>query len=319
MATIVLDAGHGGADFGATRDGRMEKADNLGLAMAVGRILEARGHRVVYTRQSDISLTPGARATLANNAGANLFVSIHRDGFDNPAANGSTVLVNTYTSAANRACATQMAQRIATAGTFANRGVVGRTDLTVLNATNMPALLLEVGFLSNTGDNTRFDTCTSQIVNAITDGILACLGQGGVTPPPPPPPPPTGVLQGTVSTASGSLNVRATPNAGAAIIGTLPRGSRITILEERNGWYRINFNNREGWVSSSFVNVTPTTGTVTTAGGTLNMRSAPNTTSSIILSIPNGSSVEVIDLVGNFFQIRFGGRTGFAARDFVRL
>ena len=317
MATIVIDAGHGGSDWGATRDGRMEKAEVLGLAMAVGRILEARGNNVIYTRQSDIFLTPGARATLANNQGADLFVSFHRDAFTNPSANGSSVLVHTNTSAANRACATQMAGRIATAGNFANRGVVNRNDLTVLNATNMPAILLEVGFLSNPQDNQRFDTRTSQIVNAIADGVSACLGQGTVTPPTPPQPPTSTNFTGMVTTTSGNLNVRSAPNTGAPVIGSLPNGSTVTILGEQNGWYRINFQGRDGWVSSQFVRLN-VPGTVTTAGGNLNMRSSANATAPIIATIPNGTQIPITGISGDFFQIFFGGRTGWVSRNFVR-
>ena len=52
-ATIVIDAGHGGSDGGATYNGRLEKDDNLRLALAVGELLEQRGYRVAYTRTED--------------------------------------------------------------------------------------------------------------------------------------------------------------------------------------------------------------------------------------------------------------------------
>jgi len=314
MATIVIDAGHGGSDWGATRDGRMEKADNLGMAIAVGRELERRGHRIIYTRVSDIFFTPGERARFANNAGANLFLSMHRDAFTNATANGSSVLVRPNVSATTNACAAQMASRIATAGGFVNRGVVSG-NFTVLTTTNMPALLLEIGFISNAQDNTRFDANFIRIANAIADGAEACLGQGST----PPPPPSSGNLTGTVTTTGGALNVRSAPNTGAAIIGTLPNGTRITILEERNGWYRINMGDREGWISSSFITLAPTTGIVTTAGGNLNMRSAPNSAASIINTIPTGTRINISGISGDFFQTNFGGRTGFVSRGFVRI
>ena len=50
---VILDAGHGGWDPGATYYGRREKADNLRLALEVGRILEQEGVNVVYTRTTD--------------------------------------------------------------------------------------------------------------------------------------------------------------------------------------------------------------------------------------------------------------------------
>lgn len=56
--TIVLDAGHGGANPGATYNGRQEKTDALNLTLAVGRLLENAGVNVVYTRTSDIYDSP---------------------------------------------------------------------------------------------------------------------------------------------------------------------------------------------------------------------------------------------------------------------
>ena len=51
---IVIDAGHGGYDAGATYNGRREKDDTLALALAVGEILEAQGYDVIYTRTDDV-------------------------------------------------------------------------------------------------------------------------------------------------------------------------------------------------------------------------------------------------------------------------
>jgi len=64
MATIVMDAGHGGSDWGATRNGRMEKADNIALTIAIGRELERRGHNVIYTRQTDVFVPLDQRARI---------------------------------------------------------------------------------------------------------------------------------------------------------------------------------------------------------------------------------------------------------------
>ena len=79
MATVILDAGHGGSDSGAVYNGRQEKDDALRLAMAVGRILENEGVNVEYTRTSDVYDTPFQKAMEANNMGGDLFVSIHRN------------------------------------------------------------------------------------------------------------------------------------------------------------------------------------------------------------------------------------------------
>ena len=86
--TVVLDAGHGGANPGAAYNGRQEKDDALRLTLAVGRLLENAGVNVVYTRTSDIFDTPAQKAAKANASGADYFVSIHRN---------SSVYPNQYT------------------------------------------------------------------------------------------------------------------------------------------------------------------------------------------------------------------------------
>ncbi len=79
MALVVIDAGHGGANPGATYKGRQEKDDAIALALAVGRILEQNGVEVYYTRESDIYESPEQKAEEGNAAGADYFVSIHRN------------------------------------------------------------------------------------------------------------------------------------------------------------------------------------------------------------------------------------------------
>ena len=81
---IVIDAGHGGTDPGAVYQGRQEKDDNLRLALAVGQILEDNGVDVVYTRTTDVYQTPFEKATIANESGADFFISFHRNSSPRP-------------------------------------------------------------------------------------------------------------------------------------------------------------------------------------------------------------------------------------------
>ena len=91
---IALDAGHGGSDPGAVYNGRNEKDDNLRLALAVGDILKNKGVDVVYTRTDDIYETPFKKATDANDAGGDYFVSFHRNSGENPnTASGVQTLI----------------------------------------------------------------------------------------------------------------------------------------------------------------------------------------------------------------------------------
>ena len=92
--TVIIDAGHGGSDYGATYEGRREKDDNLNLALAVGRILEDNCVNVEYTRTTDIYNTPYEKAVMGNNSGADFFVSIHRNAVPTPnTASGIETLV----------------------------------------------------------------------------------------------------------------------------------------------------------------------------------------------------------------------------------
>ena len=75
---VILDAGHGGSDPGATYYGRQEKTDALNLTLAIGNLLSQQGVDVVYTRVNDTYQTPFEKADIANNSGADYFVSIHR-------------------------------------------------------------------------------------------------------------------------------------------------------------------------------------------------------------------------------------------------
>jgi N-acetylmuramoyl-L-alanine amidase len=76
---VVIDAGHGGKDFGAVRGQYKEKEINLGIALRLGEFIEQNmpDVRVVYTRKSDVFVELDQRSSIANKARANLFISIH--------------------------------------------------------------------------------------------------------------------------------------------------------------------------------------------------------------------------------------------------
>lgn len=174
MPTVVIDAGHGGSDFGATYLGRREKDDTLNLALAVGNILENNGINVIYTRTSDVYETPTQKAQEANTAGANYFISIHRNSspYDNQYT-GIESLVYNRNSTAGR-IAENINRNLATVG-FANQGIQERTNLAVLRRTNMPAVLVEVGFINTDRDNMRFDSRFYETAQAIANGILESI------------------------------------------------------------------------------------------------------------------------------------------------
>ncbi len=174
MAKIVVDAGHGGTDLGAVFRGRQEKDDNLRLALAVGKILEDRGQEVFYTRTGDVYQTPAQKAAAANEAGADYFVSIHRN---------SSPMPNQYSGAESLVfrkagipleMAENVNRELEKAG-FKNDGVTARPQLAVLRRTRMPAVLVEAGFINNEQDNKLFDEKFDAIAQGIADGVLQAV------------------------------------------------------------------------------------------------------------------------------------------------
>lgn len=174
---IALDAGHGGSDPGAVYKGRQEKDDTLDLTLAVGDILKKNGIDVYYTRTTDEYETPFKKATDANNSGADLFVSIHRNSSENPNQySGVETLV--YSDTGLKAeVARNINNQLEDAG-FKNLGVDERKNLVVLKRTKMPAVLVEAGFINNDKDNYLFDEEFDIIAQAIADGILESIPSG---------------------------------------------------------------------------------------------------------------------------------------------
>jgi len=179
--TIVLDAGHGGMDPGAVFEGRRESDDNLRLALAVGNMLKQAGYDVVYTRTTDVYNTPYEKATIANNAGADLFVSFHRNSAEVPNT-GSGVETLVYRDTGLPAeLARNINEGLAKLG-FTNRGVIERPGLVVLRRTQMPAVLLETGFINNDQDNAIYDSKLEEMAAAIADAIMGTISSSEAQP-----------------------------------------------------------------------------------------------------------------------------------------
>ena len=176
MPSIILDAGHGGWDNGAQHEGRREKDDNLALTLAIGEELKDAGYDVIFTRTEDVYDSPSQKARIANASGGDLFVSIHRNSSPNP---------NTYSGVEtlvyeDEGLVAELARNInanlAEAG-FRDLGVKERKDLTVLRRTQMPAVLVEVGFINTDADNQTFDQNFDQIASGIADAIMSTVGE----------------------------------------------------------------------------------------------------------------------------------------------
>lgn len=188
MAKICIDAGHGWKDPGATGFGRNEKDDVLKMAIRVGNILTQNGHVIYYTRTTDIFENVNQKAREANNFGADFFASFHRNSFTQESSNGFETCV--YSNEGKAKVCADSANAIMAALGFRNRGTKIRTDLVVLNSTKMPAVLFEIGFITNSGDNMLFDSKFEQIAQALASAIAKAVGSsissgGGSTVAPP--------------------------------------------------------------------------------------------------------------------------------------
>ena len=178
MPKIILDAGHGGYDNGATYNGRKEKDDNLSLALAVGEILSDSGVEVGYTRVDDVYQSPVDKARIANQQDGDFLVSIHRN---------SSPVPNTYSGVQSlifredgimAQMAANINQEMSQVG-YADLGTELRRNLAVLRRSDMPAILVEAGFINTDADNALFDQRFTQTAQAIADGIIGTLLQTG--------------------------------------------------------------------------------------------------------------------------------------------
>lgn len=224
IGKIVIDPGHGGDDHGTmSSNGLYEKDVVLDVALRLGKLLQGLGAEVIYTRATDRYLPLEARTAIANREGADLFISVHANSSPDRDARGvETYYLNFTTSAESlevaarentvsrrpvselRDLVQKIAQqnRIAESHEFAddveaaltrnlsgerNRGV-REAPFIVLTGANMPAILSEISFLSNSEDenNLKSSHYRQKIAQALYDGISTYVnGLSGVASPSP--------------------------------------------------------------------------------------------------------------------------------------
>ncbi|ELR97520.1 N-acetylmuramoyl-L-alanine amidase [Gloeocapsa sp. PCC 73106] len=169
---VIIDPGHGGKDPGAIGIGGVKEKELIfPMAQQVADILEKQGIQVIMTRKSDYYVGLEDRAKMANQAGADLFISIHANsmGMSRPDING----LETYYFQDGIRLAETIHNSILKRVDVDNRGI-RRARFFVLRETQMPAVLLEVGFLTGKEDAQKLSNpdYRSQISQAIAEGIL---------------------------------------------------------------------------------------------------------------------------------------------------
>ncbi|MCL2056305.1 MAG: N-acetylmuramoyl-L-alanine amidase [Oscillospiraceae bacterium] len=183
QSVIVIDAGHGGTDPGAVYEGRMEKDDNLRMALAIRERLLACGQQVIMTRYTDVFIPLAQRSEISNQNGADIFVSVHRNSSNSPGANGVETYIQNGADALRIRNAQIVHGEIISAGVQSNGGV-RQGNYAVLRETYAPAMMLELGYITNERDNELFDQSFSEYADAAARGILISLAE--LFPPPVP-------------------------------------------------------------------------------------------------------------------------------------
>ena len=174
---VVLDPGHGGRDPGAISViGMFEKYINLVVATEAARLLKQRGVDVWLTRGTDIYLTLEQRAAMGNRLKAHLFVSVHADSAVSRTAKGFTVYVARRSSRQSRAAAGAIVASMKSTA-LSSRGV-RKANYRVLVKTRGPAVLVELGYLSNRVEAAKLSKPQFQktLAKAVAKGICNYLG-----------------------------------------------------------------------------------------------------------------------------------------------
>lgn len=183
--TIVIDAGHGGKDEGASsNNGRFkEKKCNLAIVKKLKRMLDQTDINVIYTRLDDRYVTKKRRVTVANGKKAALFVSIHCNASDNihSKAFGIETLYarrkgdSSYMT--NRRLSCILLDSVSKSTSNKARKIIRREDLFVLRHTSMPAVIVETGYMSSRKDMNYISSEKGQyeIADGVYRGIIKSL------------------------------------------------------------------------------------------------------------------------------------------------
>lgn len=174
FSTVIIDAGHGGHDPGAIRNGLTEKKLCLDVAKRLETALKARGLKVVMTRRTDTFVELGTRTGLANRYSRAVFVSVHFNSTRRTSVSGMEVY---YRSERGKMLGRSVLRSMDRRVTGLVRGPLPR-NYKVLRSTVMPAVLVECGYLSNKTEARRCGTSSHRqaLADAIAAGIVAARG-----------------------------------------------------------------------------------------------------------------------------------------------
>jgi N-acetylmuramoyl-L-alanine amidase len=175
---VIIDAGHGGKDTGAKANGLVEKTLNLDIALRVEKTLKEKGVNVYMTRRTDVYPDLYYRASMANSLNANLFLSIHNNAGHSSYSGIMTLYCPTSKSGfTGKNFAMIVQNELVKKLKGRNIGISSRPELVVLRKTKMPAVIAEVGFLTNSSDSKKLATeaYRQDAAEALANAVLQAL------------------------------------------------------------------------------------------------------------------------------------------------
>ena len=174
-----LDFGHGGKDSGAIGTNKTKESDiALKIGMMVKEKLENAFEKVITTRDNDKYYSLDYRTKKANNENCDYFISIHLNSASNPSAKGCEVWLYDENSKL-QTLANNLCNNLATKMNTPNRGVKYSKKLAVLKNSKMPALLIEIDFISNkeVENYLRNDKNLKNISDTISSTLLSFVNK----------------------------------------------------------------------------------------------------------------------------------------------
>ncbi len=167
---VVLDAGHGGSDYGAIREGINEKDITLDITQRVASMLKSKGYTVAMTRSDDTYVSLQERVDFSENEAPEIFVSIHVNSAVATEPKGiETHYYHDYSKDLANIVHKHLMKEIDTK----DRGLV-KSKFYVINHTTVPAILVETGFISNAEERSELvsDSRKKKTAKAIAEGII---------------------------------------------------------------------------------------------------------------------------------------------------
>lgn len=347
---ICLDPGHGNSTSGKkSPDGKYREYEhNWDMCLKLKAAFERCGFKTMMTRSDPYVDTKLAnRCSIANNAGADLFISMHSNAAGNGGwynARGWSVFV--YSKTGSSYTIANTINNVAFPAIKNTFGLTTRGVLTgnfaVIRDTKMPAILIESAFHDNKEDVSLLISQTFRRAHCeyIVKGVCKYYGV--------PYKENTNTIPAVLTTgnvhSTDKLNVRASANTTAKIIGGLNNGCTVYITKALTGWYQILYGENVGYVSSSYVNagkIDPSdvekenitennnntnTSNVTTmnmigtvkSGINLNVRSEGSTSGKILGVLTGGSKVLINAKTSNdWYKINYKGMDGYVSGAYI--